>query len=56
MMVLQGEEAAKIIGPACVDGIGPADGWQDYWQRTNQARQDSKSWAKGHSEMANAAK
>jgi len=45
MMVLDPAAAAKITGPACVDGIGPADDWQSYWQRTSEARQETKSWA-----------
>ena len=48
MMVLDAAAAAKMTGPACVDGIGPAGDWQSYWQRTDQARQQSKSWANGH--------
>ena len=35
MMVLDPAAAAKITGPACVDGIGPAGDWQGYWQRTS---------------------
>jgi hypothetical protein len=48
MMVLDLAAAAKMTGPACVDGIGPAGDWQDYWQRTDQGRQQTKSWANGH--------
>ena len=48
MMVLDPAEAAGITGPACVDGIGPADDWQGYWQRTSNERQQTKSWANGH--------
>jgi phthalate 4,5-dioxygenase len=44
MMVLDAAGAASITGPACVDGIGPAGDWQDYWQRTAQSRQQTKSW------------
>jgi phthalate 4,5-dioxygenase oxygenase subunit len=47
MMVLDPAAAAKMTGPACVDGIGPAGDWQSYWQRTDQARQETKSWANG---------
>jgi phthalate 4,5-dioxygenase len=48
MMVLDSAAAAAITGPACVDGIGPADDWQGYWQRTSNERQQTKSWANGH--------
>jgi hypothetical protein len=45
LMVLNADEAARITGPACVDGIGPVADWQGYWQRAEQARQETKSWA-----------
>ena len=48
LMVLDAAEAGRITGPACVDGIGPAADWQGYWQRTDAARQQTKSWANGH--------
>jgi phthalate 4,5-dioxygenase oxygenase subunit len=48
MMGLDRVRAAKITGPACVDGIGPAGDWQGYWQRTDESRRKTKSWAKGH--------
>ena len=48
MMVLDASEAPRITGPACVDGIGPAGDWQGYWRRTNESRQQTKSWANGH--------
>ena len=48
MMVLDAQAAEKVTGPACVDGIGPADDWQGYWQRTSNERQQTKSWANGH--------
>jgi hypothetical protein len=48
MMVLDPAEAGKITGPACVDGIGPVADWQAYWQRTDEARQKTKSWTNGH--------
>jgi len=48
LMVLEVAEAEKIIGPACVDGIGPAGDWQGYWRRTDRTRQETKSWTNGH--------
>jgi phthalate 4,5-dioxygenase oxygenase subunit len=47
-MALERGKAATLKGPACVDGIGPAADWQGYWQRTDQERQATKSWANGH--------
>jgi hypothetical protein len=47
MMVLDAAQAATISGPACVDGIGPAGDWQGYWQRTDEDRRKTKSWANG---------
>jgi len=46
--VLDAAEAARITGPACVDGIGPVADWHGYWQRTSEERQKTKTWAKGH--------
>ncbi len=48
LMAIDGGKAAALKGPACVDGIGPAADWQGYWQRTDQERQATKSWANGH--------
>ena len=28
-----------------VDGIGPADDWQGYWQRTDATKRKAASWA-----------
>jgi phthalate 4,5-dioxygenase len=44
--VLDPDTAARITGPAAVDGIGPTDGWQGYWQTTDAARRQASSWAK----------
>jgi hypothetical protein len=44
LMVLDAARAKGVTGPACVDGIGPAGDWQGYWQRTDAARQQTKSW------------
>jgi hypothetical protein len=46
LMVLDGEAAAKLTGPAAIDGIGPSDGWQAYWQKTDLARREKSSWAR----------
>ncbi|HZP76177.1 MAG TPA: aromatic ring-hydroxylating dioxygenase subunit alpha [Pseudolabrys sp.] len=47
-MALDRTEAAAVTGPACVDGIGPADDWQGYWQKTHQARRKSTPWMGAH--------
>ena len=46
-MVLDPAAAAKLTGPAAIDGIGPTDGWQLYWQKTDDARRRASSWANG---------
>jgi len=46
LMVLDGASAAKLTGPAAIDGIGPSEGWQAYWQKTDQARRQKSSWAR----------
>ena len=30
-----------------IDGIGPTDGWQDYWQKTDRSKREAASWASG---------
>jgi hypothetical protein len=47
MMVLDTLAARSLTGPACVDGIGPADDAQGYWQRAAEARRKSTTWANG---------
>ena len=46
LMVLDAAQAARITGPAAIDGIGPTEGWQAYWQKTDAARRGASSWAK----------
>src|SRR5882724_500277 len=45
LMVLDPASAAKITGPAAIDGIGPTEGWQVYWQKTDKARRQASGWA-----------
>jgi phthalate 4,5-dioxygenase oxygenase subunit len=47
LMVLDAEAAPKITGPAAIDGIGPSNDWQGYWQQTEQAKRKATSWANG---------
>ena len=46
-MVLDEAAAAAITGPAAIDGIGPTEGWQNYWRVTDAARRKRSSWANG---------
>ena len=48
LMVLDEASAAKITGPAAVDGIGPSDDWQGYWKSAESRRRKASSWANGH--------
>jgi len=43
--IFDAESAAKVTGPAAIDGIGPADDWQGYWQKTDAGKRNSASWA-----------
>ena len=41
----QAEVAAQRIGPDTVDGIAPAQGWQDWWRQAVQAKREGAPWA-----------
>jgi phthalate 4,5-dioxygenase len=45
LMVLDAAAAARITGPAAIDGIGPSDDWQSYWRATDARRRQASSWA-----------
>ncbi|MEJ2376647.1 MAG: aromatic ring-hydroxylating dioxygenase subunit alpha [Pseudolabrys sp.] len=47
IMVLNEAQAAAITGPPAVDGIGPCDDWQGYWQKTDLSKRRAASWANG---------
>jgi len=47
LMVLDAGAAAKITGPAAIDGIGPSADWQGYWRKTDEARREASGWAAG---------
>ncbi len=47
LMVLDAASAARLTGPAAIDGIGPTADWQGYWQKTDAARRKASSWANG---------
>jgi hypothetical protein len=46
-MLLDAAAAAAMTGPAAIDGIGPSDDWQAYWQRTDAKRRQASSWGNG---------
>jgi hypothetical protein len=48
IMVLDPAQAASITGPPAIDGIGPVDDWQGYWQKTEAVKRKAASWANGH--------
>ena len=45
--VLDAHSAPAITGPAAIDGIGPTDDWQGYWQKTDLRKRKAASWANG---------
>jgi hypothetical protein len=47
LMVLDAQSAPRITGPAAIDGIGPTDDWQGYWQKTDASKRQAASWANG---------
>ena len=44
MMVLDDTAAKRITGPATVDGVGPSDGWDQYWQDAYRKRRQGAVW------------
>jgi phthalate 4,5-dioxygenase oxygenase subunit len=44
-MIFDAASAKTVIGPAAIDGIGPTDDWQGYWQRTDASKRSAASWA-----------
>jgi hypothetical protein len=37
--------ADTLHGPATIDAVGPATGWERYWQDQEAKRRQSASWA-----------
>jgi hypothetical protein len=50
IMVLDRDKAARVTGPAAVDGIGPAADWQGYWRKSEAEKRKGASWIKANSE------
>jgi phthalate 4,5-dioxygenase oxygenase subunit len=44
-MVFDAHSAASVTGPAAIDGIGPTEDWQGYWQKTDAGKRGAASWA-----------
>ena len=44
-MIFDAASAKTVTGPAAIDGIGPTDDWQGYWQRTDASKRSAASWA-----------
>jgi hypothetical protein len=44
LMMIDEQQAAHLTGPASIDGIGPADGWDDYWKASDVKRRDAAPW------------
>ena len=44
LMELDAQTAARINGPATMDGIGPADDWQRYWRDVDERRRTGAPW------------
>ena len=44
LMELDEQAAAGINGPATMDGIGPADDWERYWQSVDERRRNGAPW------------
>ena len=44
-MVLDRAAAAALRGPATLDGIGPTEGWEAYWQDADARRRSGAPWA-----------
>jgi hypothetical protein len=51
IMVLDTAAAARMTGPAAVDGIGPADDWQGYWQKSEMDKRNGASWLRANGEL-----
>src|SRR6188474_719205 len=43
LMVLDACSAPNLTGPAAIDGIGPTEDWQGYWQKTDRTKRQAAS-------------
>jgi phthalate 4,5-dioxygenase len=44
LMLIDETEAAHLTGPASIDGIGPADRWDEYWKASDVTRRVNAPW------------
>src|SRR5438874_687827 len=44
-MVLDPGGAARVTGPAAIDGIGPTRGWESFWMEVDVKRRRGAPWA-----------
>jgi hypothetical protein len=49
LMELDAESAARVQGPATMDGIGPAGGWREYSISVDARRRDGAPWRSDNS-------
>lgn len=45
-MKLDAANARSLTGPETIDGIGPTEGWDDYWKASVARRRNAAAWAK----------
>ncbi len=44
LMMIDEQQAAHLTGPASIDGIGPADRWDEYWKESDVNRRTAAPW------------
>ena len=44
LMMIDAGQAAHLTGPASIDGIGPADGCDEYWKESDVTRRRNAPW------------
>jgi phthalate 4,5-dioxygenase oxygenase subunit len=52
LLQLDATEAARITGPATMDGIGPAADWENYWSTVDARRRQGAPWYVASEESA----
>ena len=45
ILFLDGAQASQVEGPATMDGVGPARGWEAYWMEVDRKRRQGAAWA-----------
>lgn len=46
LMAVDEAEAAQLHGPATMDGMGPTEGWEQYWPEVDRRRRSNAPWAR----------